>query len=53
MSELQLSGLIPFRTDVAAVIIWLMEEKQVGRISEFYAAKMASIVTWPKKAKEQ
>lgn len=52
MSELQLSGLIPFRTDVAAVIIWLME-KQVGRTSEFYAAKMASIVTWPKKAKEQ
>lgn len=54
MSELQLSGLIPFRTDVAAGIIWIMEEeKQVGRTSEFYKAKLASIATWPKKSKRR
>lgn len=48
------SDLIPFRTDVATTIIWLMEEEQqVDRASEFYTAKMASIVTCPKKATEQ
>ena len=53
-AELPFSDLIPFRTDVATVTIWLMEEeKQVNRTSEFYTVKMASIVTCPKKAKEQ
>lgn len=53
-AELPFSDLIPFRTDVADVIIWLTEEeKQVDKTFKFYTAKMASIVSCPKKAKEQ